>query len=136
MQLHQRAGDRSRSSLNVLAVTFESLVAAKAYVRATDLGFPVLIDESRGLYRSYGMDQGTWWNVYGLRSWWIYLKLFAKGRRMGKPQGSFRQLGGDVLIDPQGIVRMHHVANGPADRRSVESILARVQGGVQGGTVQ
>ena len=33
------------------------------------------------------------------------------------------QRGGDVLIDPNGIVRMHHVGKGPADRPGVEMIL-------------
>ena len=33
------------------------------------------------------------------------------------------QLGGDVLLDPNGIVQLHHVGKGPADRPSVDSLL-------------
>jgi hypothetical protein len=28
-----------------------------------------------------------------------------------------------VLIDPAGVVRVHHVGSGPADRPSIESLL-------------
>ncbi len=33
------------------------------------------------------------------------------------------QQGGDVLVDPQGIVRFHHIGTGPADRPPVQRIL-------------
>jgi len=36
------------------------------------------------------------------------------------------QQGGNVLIDPNGIVRVHHVGRGPADRPSVDRLIAAV----------
>ncbi|HSH13152.1 MAG TPA: SelL-related redox protein, partial [Desulfurivibrionaceae bacterium] len=36
------------------------------------------------------------------------------------------QRGGDVLIDPNGMVRLHHIGKGPADRPRVEDILRLV----------
>ena len=43
---------------------------------------------------------------------------------------------GDVLIDPAGVVRLHHASRGPADRPTVESILqvVRAQRNHHGGT--
>ena len=38
------------------------------------------------------------------------------------------QQGGNVLIDPGGIVRCHHIGRGPADRPSVRVILAARSG--------
>ena len=126
MQLYQRKPELEALSLKVVVVTFESQEAAKIYADDTGLAFPMLIDQSRSLYGQYGMGAGNVFNVYGLQSLWVYLKLFAKGRRMRTPHGSYRQLGGDVLIDPHGTVRMHHIAKGPADRPSIESILNRI----------
>jgi hypothetical protein len=42
--------------------------------------------------------------------------------------GIFDNLVGDVLIDPEGIVRVHHVGTGPADRPSVSSLPEIVRG--------
>ena len=41
-------------------------------------------------------------------------------------EGDIFQRGGDVLIDPTGIVALHHVGNGPADRPPVETILGKI----------
>lgn len=110
-------------------VTFEAGVLAQGYVRETKLAWPLLVDESRGLYRGYGMEHGHWWNLYGFPAWMVYFKLFAKGRKLKIRRADFAQLGGDVLIDPAGIVRMHYVGNGPADRPGVGEILERVEAG-------
>jgi len=54
------------------------------------------------------------------------LKEMLKGQKLRKPTGDIFQRGGDVLIDPTGIVRLHHVGKGPADRPTVETILHRI----------
>lgn len=107
-------------------VTFETDMLAQAYVRETKLEWPLLVDDTRSLYRGYGMEHGGIWNVYGLRVWWLYFKLFAKGRKLKVSKSDYRQLGGDVLVDPDGIVRLHYVGNGPADRPSVDSIVGLI----------
>ena len=110
----------------VAVVTFELDHFAQAYVQQTDLSWPLLVDSTRALYRAYGMHRGSWKNIYGPSSWSEYGKLLMRGRTLRKPTGDVHQLGGDVLIDPQGIVRVHHVGSGPADRPSVDSILELV----------
>ena len=100
---------------------------AMAYVQDTQLPWPLLVDRERTLYHAYGMERGRWWDIYGPASSWAYLKLFARGRRPRLPGSDVHQLGGDVLIDPAGIVRLHHVGSGPADRPPVATLLARVQ---------
>ena len=37
--------------------------------------------------------------------------------------GDNYQRGGDVLIDPDGIVRLHYVGDGPANRPSLDTIF-------------
>jgi len=72
------------------------------------------------------MHRGSFWAILGPKSWDVYLKLLFRGRRLRVPAGDIYQLGGDVLIDPRGIVRLHHVGRTPADRPSVESLLSFV----------
>ena len=108
--------------MQVCVVTFDYGPLAAAYVRETRLEWPLLIDNHRTLYKTYRMERGSWWNIYGPASIWVYLKLLGRGRRL-QPLGSdVHQLGGDVLIDPQGVVRVHYIGSGPADRPSMMSM--------------
>jgi hypothetical protein len=67
------------------------------------------------------------WDLYGPSALWLYLKLLAKGRRLRRPGSDVNQRGGDVLIDPAGIVRLHHVGEGPGKRPAADSILNLVR---------
>jgi len=104
-------------------VTFESNLLSRSYVEETSLTWPLIIDETRELYRSYGMFSASFWNIWGPKSWLAYLKEIIKGEKLKKSESDVMQRGGDVLIDPNGIVQMHYVGEGPGDRPSVEKIL-------------
>lgn len=112
----------------VLVVTFEADFLARAYAERTQLRWPLLVDSKRELFAAYDMHRGSFWNIMGPASMWIYAKLMLRGRLPRLPKDDVYQLGGDVLIDADGIVRLHHVGSGPADRPSVESILAAIRG--------
>lgn len=118
----------------VVVVTFDTGPLAEAYVRQTALEWPLLADPERKLYRAYGMLHGRAWDLYGPPAIWCYLKLLTRGRRLHRPGSDVSQLGGDVVVDPSGIVRLHHVGSGPADRPTVESILAVVEGNPESDT--
>ena len=104
-------------------MTFDGDVLAKAYVQHMKLPWPLLEDAKRELYRAYGMTRGSWWQIYSPASILDYLRLIFTGRLPGKPGKDWRQLGGDVLIDPSGIVRFHHVSQTPHDRPRIDAIL-------------
>ena len=107
-------------------VTFENDFFARSYVADTDLRWPLLVDDQRNAYRSYGMLSASFWDVWGPRSWWVYLKSLLRGETLQAAHGDIYQRGGDVLIDPHGIVRLHHIGTGPADRPPVEQILRSI----------
>lgn len=109
--------------MGVVVVTFEANPFVRAYVAEMNISWPILIDQDRTLYRHYGMHRGHLWNIWGFRTWWAYAKELARGRLPKYSGADTRQLGGDVLIDPGGIVRLHHVGSGPADRPSVAAIF-------------
>ena len=127
MQLQQHRNDLESLSIAVVVVTFESPEIAENYAREAGFAWPILLDGSRELYQAYGMGRGGWWVILGPSSWWGYLKLLLRGRKPRRPTDDVHQLGGDVLIDPKGIVRLHHVSRTPLDRPSVESLLEAVR---------
>jgi len=107
----------------VAIVTFEASPFARAYVEETGIHWPVLVDHTRSLYRAYGMLRGRTWDIWGPRTWVAYARELARGRWPRPARADTSQLGGDVLIDPAGLVRFVHVGSGPADRPSVAEIL-------------
>ena len=104
-------------------VTFQGEQDAQDYVGEGEFSWPLLIDEGRVLYTAFAMPRGTWPEILGPSAWWIYFKLLVRGRKLRRTKGDVRQLGGDVLVDPEGFVRLHHVGRGPADRPTVGSLL-------------
>jgi len=113
--------------VRVKAITFDADFMALAYIKEIDLPWPLLSDPEQKLYAAYDMTRGGWWAIYGLPSVWKYIKLMLGGRMPGKPGKDWRQLGGDVLIDPSGVVQIHHISTGPHDRPSVDSLLAPIE---------
>jgi hypothetical protein len=121
LQQHQQAFDDL--GIRTVVVTFEATPFVRAYIAETKVTWPILIDHDRTLYRAYGMHRGPLRDIWGGRTWLAYMKELARGRLPKYSGADTQQLGGDVLIDPAGIVRFHHVGTGPADRPSVAAIL-------------
>jgi len=107
----------------VLIITFESQQAGSEYIRESGISWPIVLDNQRHLYNNYNMYRASFWDVWGLRSCWAYLKQLVKGRLPKALSSDIYQRGGDVLIDDQGVIRLHHVGTGPADRPAIDSIL-------------
>ena len=73
------------------------------------------------------MFSAGFWDIWGPSTWVAYLKLLARGHKLRKSGGDLEQRGGDVLIDPDGIIRLHHVGSGPGDRPDVKSVLTMIR---------
>jgi alkyl hydroperoxide reductase subunit AhpC len=121
--LRDKEVELDRLNVKVVVVTFENDFLARCYVEDTALKWPILIDTTRGVYKEYGMLTASFWDVWGFKTWQVYFKELLKGNKPMKSEGDIYQRGGDVIIDPEGIVRLHHIGEGPADRPSVEQIL-------------
>ena len=124
--MRDQEAEFSRRNIQIVIVTFENDFFARQYIQETGLSWPLLIDGTRETYRSYGMLAASAWDVWGPKTWWVYAKELLKGQTLHRSAGDIYQRAGDVLIDPHGIVRLHHIGEGPADRPSVESILGKV----------
>ncbi len=116
----------ARRNVKLVVITFEAGYFARRYIEETALPWPLLVDKTRDTYRDYGMLTASFWDIWGPKTWWVYAKEIVKGERIRPSKGDIYQRGGDVLIDPDGIVRLHHVGKGPADRPAVETILNRI----------
>ena len=125
--MREHEAELAEFSVKVAVVTFEAGFLARQYIEESGLIWPLLIDENRGLYRGYGMLAASFWDIWGVKTWWAYAGSILAGQKLRGSQGDIAQRGGDVLIDPSGMVRLHHVGKGPADRPSVASILDSIR---------
>lgn len=113
---------------DVKVVTFDSAEMAAAYRRKFDLDWPLLLDADFELYRHYTMGKGSWWALASPHRILRYLGDIFTGSIPGKKGKDIRQLGGDIVIDPEGIVRLFHPSKNPHDRPSPKAIVELVTG--------
>lgn len=124
--MRDREEEFRRRNVRIVVITFEGDAFARNYVKDTSLSWPLLLDPTRETYRAYGMRSASFLDIWNPKTLWAYLKEFLGGERPPKPEGDIYQRGGDVLIDPDGTVSLHHVGAGPADRPTVDSLLRRI----------
>ena len=116
----------SKRNVKIVVVTFETDFLARSYVEDTSLPWPLLVDDTRETYGNYDMLSASFWDIWGPKTWWAYLKEIGKGKKLIKSEGDIFQRGGDVLIGPGGTVHLHHIGAGPADRPAVEALLNKI----------
>lgn len=122
--MQQAEEELARLGVQPLAVTFEDATAARAYVAETGLRWPLLVDTERRLYHAYAMRKARLGHLWGAATFRAYFREARLGRFPRLPRADTRQQGGNVLIDPDGLVRFQHVGLGPADRPAVRKLLA------------
>jgi len=112
-----------RLNTRVLIVTFGGLPAAQAWIEETCAPFRLILDPERTVYAAYGLERSLRrsWN---LRTIWRYVQLLASGRQWRGIQGDSAQLGGDFVVDTQGIIRLVYRSHDPTDRPAVSDLLA------------
>ena len=123
LQLQQARDELARLEIQPLVVTFEGPEEAREYLDETGLIWPLLVDTDRRLYRAYDMYKARLRHLWGLATVRAYGREALRGRFPRIPRADTAQLGGNVLIDPAGVVRLHHVGSGPADRPTVGTVL-------------
>ena len=110
----------------VALIAFGSNALAQVWIEETEATFRFLIDPERKAYQAFGLEYSL------LRSWrpkiWFeYARLMAQGRKWRGIQGDSRQLGGDFIVDRDGIIRMAYRSYDPSDRPAVSYILEKLE---------
>ena len=122
--MQQAREELDRLEVRTVVVTFEGREQARKYLDETGLIWPLLVDTERRLYRAYDMRAARLRHLWGFATMRAYGREAIHGRFPRLPVADTAQQGGNVLIDPDSVVRLHRVGNGPADRPSVATVLA------------
>jgi peroxiredoxin len=126
-QLCQRTDELKVLNTQVLLVTFSSAGYARKWSQETCAPFRLLLDRERVTYVTYGLERSLArsWNVRTIRR---YAKLLSSGREWKGIQGDSAQLGGDFIIDAQGVVQLAYRSHDPTDRPEADDLLELLRG--------
>ena len=121
-QLCQRADEIQALNTRVLIITFGTLPAAQSWINETCSTFRVLLDDKRVAYRAYKLER-SYLRSWGLKPMLRYAQLLSNGRKWRGIQGDSAQLGGDFIVDSNGVTRFAYRSHDPTDRSSAEDII-------------
>jgi len=122
VQLVPRYDEIRAHHAEVVTISFGTEYWARMWLQETGSPFRFLLDPERAAYHAYGLKSSI------LRSWmpqnlWYYARAVWQGRERFGRRGDPHQLGGDFIIDNQGIVRLAHPSSDPTDRPPVDLLL-------------
>jgi hypothetical protein len=92
-----------------------------------DLPWPVLVDLDRVAYRAWGLRRASFRTVWlDPRVWARYGLLLLGGQRLRRLGSDTQQLGGDFVLDPDGVVTWARPQHAD-DRPQVGVLLAELE---------
>ncbi|MBW2276544.1 MAG: AhpC/TSA family protein [Deltaproteobacteria bacterium] len=112
----------------VLVVSFGEPERVAWLVEDLNLPFRVAADPSRGVYQAFGLAKASFFRVWHPRVIVKYMKLIRSGMKIPHRDvaADLWQLGGDFVIDADGVVRYTYYSEGPEDRPSVDELIAEL----------
>ena len=123
------AGNLKDADAQVIIVSFESSQRAAWLQRRVSLPFILALDADRNAYRAFGLARASVSRTYAhpdvVR---FYARELLRRRIPDLRRGQDRrQLGGDFVIDRNGMIVLAHPEHGPEDRVSITELLRAVK---------
>jgi len=126
VQLHRDRGEFERAGVELVAIGNGTVEQAAAFVRSQGLdGLRLVVDPERRVYEAAGARVGTLSQLVGPRVMLAGARLAAggSGARQGQVIGHAAQLGGVLIVAPDGSVPYAHLAENAADLAPGEEVL-------------
>lgn len=123
MQVVPHLDEIAALNTDVVTVTFGTPYWAKAWLQETQAPLTIWLDPEKKSYETYGMNR-SFWASWGPKNLWYYAKAIARGEEMHGNRGDTQQLGGDFIVDKDGIVRFAYPSKDPTDRPKISQLLA------------
>lgn len=108
---------------NIVAISFGLDYWARAWMAETNAPFPVWLDPDRAAYQAYGLKSSAV-QAWGVKNLKFYAKAVLRGEKLQGHRGDTHQLGGNFIVDSQGILRLVYPSRNPTDRPTIEAMLA------------
>lgn len=113
-----------RSELDVAIVSPAEPESLERVGRELGLTVPLLSDPTWSTYRAFGFGRaGARTLLLSPRTWWAGFRAVLKGRPPRRPTEDYSELGGDVLLAPDGRVAWIRRSRNAADRPRPAEVL-------------
>lgn len=124
MQLHRARDEFRDAGANIVLIGQRTPDHAAEFRRKQRLDLTVLADKERETYALAGTKVGTVGELIGPK---VVARSLVATAKTGKVQtmtdGHAAQLGGTLIVAPDGRVTWSHIAHDPSDNASPEEIL-------------
>ncbi len=125
-QLCQHLPEFEALNTRIVLISFGRPDQARIWLDQTDVPFTLLLDPERKAYRAYGLEYSLL-RSWGLNVWRRYAQLILSGRKWRGIQGDSGQLGGDVIVDSHGRIRLAYRSHDPTDRPDIHALLTALR---------
>lgn len=123
MQLHDKRAEIAQRGGQVVVITLSQPRWATMWIDDLEVNFPLLFDQNKELYARYGFHH-SFRNVWGSpRVALLYVWYVIKEGRWRGFLGDTFQMGGDVILDAQGVIRYLRRSMDPTDRPPVSALI-------------
>ncbi len=118
-----------QADATVIVVSFEARDRVAGLQNRLHLPFVIALDPQRAGYRSFGLGRASLSRTYIHPDVVVfYAKALVRGRIPHLHHGQDRrQLGGDFVLDREGVVLLAHPERGPEDRVPIGGIVRAVE---------
>ncbi len=128
MQLHRARDDFDAAGATLAVIGQGTPAHARDFARSQNVDLPLYVDPGRDAYRAAGTKVGTLGDLLGPASVAKAVENLAKDRVVqGRTVGHPAQLGGVLLVMPDGTIPYSHLAQDAADNAPAAEILAAVR---------
>ncbi len=117
--------DFKSKNIHIVAVSFGTPDWAKMWLEQTQAPIDIWLDATRNSYAAYGLTSSVWAS-WGPRNLLYYAKALWRGDKLQEHRGDTNQLGGNFIVDHNGIVRFAYRSKDPTDRPSVAELLEAI----------
>jgi prostamide/prostaglandin F2alpha synthase len=128
VQLHRDRDKFEQAGVSLTLIGQATPRHADHFRRRMDIELPVLADEDRASYKAAGAKMATTSELLGPK---VVAKgisnALTKGVVQGRVIGNAAQLGGTMLVKPDGSVAWSHMSEDAGDNASSEEILEAVK---------
>jgi hypothetical protein len=126
--LDRARGDFKSAGVGLVLIGQATPRHAAQFRRRQGIQLPVLADEKRDSYRAVGAKIANVSELFGPRSVSKGLIAGARSRKIQtRTVGDAAQLGGSLVIQPDGHIAWSHMSDNAGDNASPEEILAAVR---------
>ncbi|MBI5823410.1 MAG: redoxin domain-containing protein [Chloroflexi bacterium] len=123
-----RQDEFAKLNTRVFIISFGTLPALQQWMDEVCGTFTVLLDRDRTVYKAYGLERSKL-RSKSPRTIWLYFTRWLQGQKFHDSHGDdTSQLGGDFIVDKNGVLRLVHPSHDPSDRPSVDELVKVIKG--------